>query len=97
MWEKHVVSRAWLQCENERVAGRQAEISRQAYIHVVAELKRPCMTNPCTEDGHLISFILWAWGTATTARDKRDAFTVVLIHRKGRANERVTAPVARMG
>ena len=38
------------------------------------------MTNPFTEDGHVDFIQLWAWGTAITARDKRDALTVVLIH-----------------
>ena len=56
-------------------------VSRNAYKHVAAELKRP---NLCTENGQSN---LWAWGTAITARDKRDALTVVLIHNGMRSSE----------
>ena len=64
-------------------------VSRNAYKHVAAELKRP---NLCTENGRSN---LWAWGTASTARDKRDALAVVLIHNGMRSPVRMGLRVAR--
>ena len=61
--------------------GNVSHAGGKAYLHVAAELKGPVHDGiSARRTDMLLSIKLWAWGTANTARDKRDAMTAVVIH-----------------
>ncbi|KAF8267019.1 hypothetical protein EI94DRAFT_86525 [Lactarius quietus] len=92
MWH---VAGAWVQCERERVAC-EAETSRKAWLTRC----RGAIAVKCTRMTKSVhggrtccfSFSPWAWGTANTARDKRDAMAVVVINDSRRTSEAQFTP-----